>query len=119
MIAIARRRGGLATSEVIAEEEEVSKKYLDEILRALRESGLLEGHRGPKGGYSLARPASKISAADVVEALDGEIALVPCAGEGETCRRASRCPARSVWQATSRAIRRQLGSLKLAKLARR
>ena len=116
MIALARRPDALTTSEVIAEEEDVSKKYLDEILGGLRAAGLLKAHRGPGGGYSLARPAARITAADVVEALEGEIAVVPCVGDGDACKRADRCPARGVWQATSKAIRRELGAQTLARL---
>ena len=114
---IARRRDALTTSELIATKEEVSKKYLDAILGDLREVGILEAVRGVRGGYSLARSPDEISAAEVVEALEGTIALVPCVEEASKCTRVSRCPARKVWRMASQAVRGVLSELTLAELA--
>ena len=119
MIAIARRPGEFRTSELVAGEQEVSKKYLDSILGRLREVGLLEAERGMNGGYRLGRPPEAITAADVVEALEGEMTLVPCLKDVSACRRAPRCPTRGVWRAASDAIRGVLAELTLAELARR
>jgi Rrf2 family protein len=117
-IRIARRKDAFTTCELIAGEEEVSKKYLDAILADLRGAGILEAVRGVKGGYSLARPPSEISAAEVVEALEGPIALVPCVEEASICRRASQCPTRGVWCMASQAVREALSGLMLAELAK-
>ena len=119
MTAIARRTGAFTTSEFLADEEDVSKKYLDAILGCLRKAGLLEAVRGTHGGYRLARPAETITAADVVEALEGRLASVPCVEDASLCRRASRCPTRPVWRAASGAVRRVLDELTLAELASR
>ena len=116
-IMIARRQDAFTTSELIASEEEVSKKYLDAILGDLREGGILEAVRGVRGGYSLARSPSEISAAEVVEALEGTIALVSCVEEASKCERASRCPTRRVWCVASQAVREVLSKLMLAELA--
>lgn len=116
-IMIARRKDTFTTSEQIAREEEVSKKYLDTILGHLREVGILEAVRGVKGGYALARSPSEISAADVVEAFEGTVALVPCVEEASKCERALRCPTRRVWCMASQAVREVLSELMLAELA--
>jgi len=117
MVAIARRPDGYHTGARIASEEGVSKKYLDSILGRLRETSLVDAVRGSKGGYRLARPASDIAAADVVEALDGPVSIVPCVEDSDTCERASRCPTRHLWQSVSDAARDALDKLTLAELA--
>jgi Rrf2 family protein len=119
MTAIARHPGTFATSEFLAEKEDVSKKYLDAILGRLRRAGLLEAVRGQHGGYRLARPAEVITAAHVVEALEGGLAMVPCTDDASLCERASRCPTRPVWRAASEAMREALAELTLAELAAR
>lgn len=119
MTAIARRPGTFVTSEIVAGEEDVSKKYLDSILARLREVRLLEAARGAHGGYRLARPAEAVTAADVVEALEGRIAIVPCVEDASECARSPRCTTREVWRAASGAVREVLAGLTLAELASR
>lgn len=63
----------------IAETQRVPPKYLELIMLDLRKAGLVKSNRGPKGGYRLGRPADQISFGAVVRALEGPIALVPCA----------------------------------------
>jgi Rrf2 family protein len=65
----------------IARAANVSPKFLEAILLALRKSGILISHRGCKGGFQLARPATQISFADVVRVTDGSLALAPCVNE--------------------------------------
>jgi Rrf2 family protein len=64
------------TVEQLAEAQRLPNKYLESILGELRRTGLLRSQRGPEGGYRLARPAGTISIADVIRALDGELANV-------------------------------------------
>ena len=117
MAEIARRPGEFTTSEAVAKAEGLSKKYLDTILGQLREAGLLEAVRGMHGGYRLTRLPEAITAAHVVEALEGGLAIVPCADDASLCERASRCPTRPVWRAASDAVRKALDELTLAELA--
>ncbi len=117
MISIAKKYPGYVSSEQIAEEEKVSKRYLDRLLATLRNSGLLRGSRGKGGGYCLAEDASSITALEVVEALEGEIALVPCVLDESVCDRASTCATRRIWIAMSRSTREVLDGITLAQLA--
>ncbi len=119
MTAIARRPGAFTASCILADEEDISKKDLDSIRGRLREAGLLEAARGTRGGYRLARPARHITAADVVEAVDGRIAIAPCVPDASECARASRCVVHDVWAAASNAMREALAALTLAELAAR
>jgi Rrf2 family protein len=64
------------TVEQLSEAQHIPNKYLESILGELRRSGLLRSQRGPEGGYRLSRPATEISIADVIRALDGELANV-------------------------------------------
>lgn len=64
------------TVDQLSAEQKIPAKYLESILGELRRGGLLRSQRGPDGGYRLARPAAQISIADVIRALDGELANV-------------------------------------------
>ncbi len=63
----------------IAAAETIPKKFLEAILVELREHGLVESRRGRHGGHRLARPPAKIAAGDLIRAIDGPLALTPCA----------------------------------------
>jgi Rrf2 family protein len=64
------------TVDQLSAAQHIPNKYLESILGELRRGGLLRSQRGPEGGYRLARPADAISIADVIRALDGELANV-------------------------------------------
>jgi Rrf2 family protein len=63
----------------MAEQEQVSRKFLEAIFVQLRDQGIVESRRGAQGGYRLAREPDVISVADVIRILDGPLALTPCA----------------------------------------
>lgn len=67
---------GPRTVGELAKEQDMPPKYLENILLQMRRAGLVRGQRGPEGGYVLARPASEISLADVIRAVDGPLANV-------------------------------------------
>lgn len=102
----------------IAAESHIPQPMASKILKGLARAGLLASHRGAKGGYGLARPAERISVADVIVALDGPIALTACIenGPGE-CDLESLCPARANWQRINDAIRGALDDISMAEMA--
>jgi Rrf2 family protein len=75
--------GGSRTIQVgeMAEMQMIPRKYLEFIMVDLKKAGLVTSRRGPGGGYVLSRPANEISFVEVIRAIDGPIALVPCASE--------------------------------------
>lgn len=82
MLHLAQKAGGEAPSATVAEiaaAEGIPKKFLEQILSALRARGLVVARRGPSGGYLLARPAEAISFAEILRCIDGPLALAPCA----------------------------------------
>ena len=117
LIAVARSHDRWVTGERLAVGEDVSKKYLDEILRTLRRSGFLESHRGRQGGYSLARDPQRITVAAMISVLDGPIAVTECIEDtpGE-CSQESVCRLRGNWQRINHAVRQALESISLAEL---
>lgn len=88
----------------IAGRENISMKYLEQVMIPLRAAGLVKSVRGSKGGYSLAKPPSDICLNDVVEILDGHIQLIECLPNPEECQKASSCVTREIWREASEAI---------------
>jgi Rrf2 family protein len=63
----------------LARAEEISRKYLEQVLSTLRKQGILVALRGKEGGYSLRRPPEEITLGDIIRAVDGPLAPIPCA----------------------------------------
>ncbi len=117
MIELACHEGmGPVLLREIAAAQEVSSKYLEQITIGLRHAGLVLAERGPRGGYELARPASDITAREIVEALEGPLALLECVRMPGACHRAGTCVARGLWGRTTQAITAVLSETTLAKL---
>jgi len=85
-----------ATSQ-IAQEQRIPPSFLAKIISQLSIAGLLQTSRGARGGVTLARPAGEITLLDVVEAIDGPIALNECVLNKDACGFGSECPLRSLW----------------------
>ena len=88
----------------IAEIQRIPKKFLEKIIQDLVHSGLVKSKRGPDGGYNLARPAHEISFQDVIEAVEGPIALNVCVDSKDSCNILSRCTMSGVWQEVQRKV---------------
>ena len=82
----------------IAEGLNISVKYLEQIMGALKAFGLIKAVRGVNGGYSLTRPPESMRLLDVFHALDGEPVFVDCLLQPEECAAWSTCAARDVWK---------------------
>lgn len=98
MLQIAEGYGGDPVPiSVISEAQEISGKYLEQIIVALRKQGLIRSHKGVRGGYSLTKSASEISLWEIVTALDPQMVLVDCVSEPDTCDRSDDCLTRDIW----------------------
>jgi len=82
----------------VAKRMAVPEDFLAKILKQLVDQGLVRSTRGPHGGYTLGRPASEISFLDVIEAVEGPVALNVCLDEEEGCGRSSSCTMVGVWR---------------------
>lgn len=114
---------GLGSSLIadIAAKNDIPKKFLDAILLELKNAGFLASKKGRGGGYSLARPASRIVIGDVIRALDGPLAPIPCASRTAyrrcaDCRDKSTCRIRQLMIDVRDAIAEILDSTTLADL---
>jgi len=91
---------------------------VSKILKILAREGLLVPHRGAKGGFSLAKPATEITVADIIGALEGPIALTECSGRGgERCEIEALCPVSTPWRRINRAVFDALRGITLAEMA--
>lgn len=119
-----REEPGPATIAEIAECAAAPRKFLEAILLELKRRQLLVSSRGRAGGYLLARPAAEITFADVIRALDGPLALAPCASRTayracETCPNVEDCPVHPALVAAREAVAHVLENWTLAAAARR
>ena len=85
-----------ATSQ-IAEVQHIPPSFLAKIISQLSIAGLIHTSRGARGGVSIARSPEDISVLEVVEAIDGPIALNECTGSGGSCQFGEDCPMRPIW----------------------
>jgi Rrf2 family cysteine metabolism transcriptional repressor len=102
----------------IAQAQGMSLDYLEQVIPALRDAGLLNSTRGAKGGYELARSPDQITVGEVLRALSGEILPVRCVEDDctEPCHRTTECGARTVWQTIHDQLLDTLDSMRLADL---
>jgi len=99
----------------IAEAQQISRPYLEQIFARLRRGGLVCSVRGPGGGYRLARDAEAVSVADVVMAVDEPLRATRCGGGKAGCMHGgARCLTHDLWEETGRAIHDYLASVSLA-----
>lgn len=102
----------------IAERQGVPRKFLEKIIQDLTRNGLIKSKRGSCGGYALARPAHAISFFDVVEAIEGPMAVNACLDERLGCDQLPRCAMVGVWGEVQRKITEVLTQTTLADLER-
>ena len=103
----------------IARRENVSVKYLEQVIVPLRTAGLVKSVRGPKGGYSLAKPPSEVCLKDLVEILDGPIHLIECLNDPKACHKIPSCVTRDIWKEVSEAIGGIFHSITLEDMVKR
>lgn len=103
----------------ISKREEISMKYLEQLVPSLTRTGLLRSVRGMGGGYILTRKPEEYTVGEILRAAEGELVPVECAGRGECCQRAAHCATIEVWQDIARAIDEVVDHRTLADLVRR
>ena len=119
MSAAARHCGGVKVSSAeLAAETGLPAPTVQKLVSILTAAGLLRSSRGVGGGLKLARPAAAISLADIVEAVEGPIALTACVDHGKhDCALESACAVRPHWGAVNAAMRGALADVPLTRLA--
>jgi FeS assembly SUF system regulator len=105
------------TAAQLAAETHLAGPTVSKLLKQLHRQSLVVSTRGSAGGYLLARPASDITAAQILDALDGPVALTECAGSASHCGIERTCRVGHSWQRVNIAIRRSLQEISLLELA--
>ena len=102
----------------IAQRENISESYLEQLAGKLKKAGLIKSTRGAQGGYRLAKPAAEISVGDILRALEGELGAVDCQGlkpEGG-CESSDFCVTKLVWQRINDSIAKAVDEITLEEL---
>ena len=102
----------------LAGETGITEPTVAKVLKLLAQAGLVEGVRGPRGGYRLTRPMASVPLSDIIVAIDGPIALTACVDGGSgMCEAEGICPVRGRWDPVNDAIRKALSGITIADLA--
>lgn len=105
------------TAAEVAQRTHLALPTVSKLLKELQHAGLVTSTRGAHGGYQLTRAPESISAATILDALEGPVAITECSGKDSHCGIEHVCPVGRGWQRINAAIRRALGDITLAQLA--
>jgi len=106
-----------ASAREIAEQYDIPIELMAKVLQRLVRAGLLISTQGTRGGYTLSRPPVAISVVDVIQAIDGPVAITACSSEKNDCEQYSKCSIRDpLWQIRER-IAATLGTVTIAEMA--
>ncbi|MBW1955782.1 MAG: Rrf2 family transcriptional regulator [Deltaproteobacteria bacterium] len=108
--------GGPVKVGKISEEQKITVKYLEQLIRPLKKAGLVKSIRGPKGGHTLAKRPKEITLGQVVRILEGKSDLLDCLPYPESCNFSDGCPARKAWKEASDALYEKLDAISIADL---
>lgn len=100
----------------VAQSQDISVGYLEQIIPNLKAAGLINSSRGAHGGYELARPPEEINLKEIVEALEGPLSLIECIRSPDLCGRSEFCVTRDIWDELTEKLDTTLGSKTLKDL---
>lgn len=110
-------QGKVIQSRIISEKQDVPDKFLKKTVQVLVRAGLVESRRGMQGGVKLAVPANSITIADLVNIIEGQVAINPCLAKGVHCKNSPDCRVRVILQRAQQAMLAELGKETIADLA--
>jgi Rrf2 family protein len=102
--------------KIIAQRQDISVKYLEQLMVVLKAAGFVRSIRGSKGGYVLAKAPEQIELSEVLHCLEGTVTTVECVENKDYCTRAPDCAARDLWVKVQKAIEDVLKSMTLQDL---
>lgn len=115
---LANHRGEPVSATDVAMATGIAPPTVSKLLKALSRAGLVVATRGARGGYQLARPPRDISAAEVIDALEGPVSITECSASDSQCDYEASCNVGSAWQRINVAIRLALQEVSLEDLLR-
>lgn len=118
MVSLAMEYGkGPVKLKQIADNENISFKYLEQVLLPMRNAGYVRTQKGSQGGYILAIPPEKLSMLEIIKSVEGSLAPVGCADDSEICERSGYCAVHETWINLKEAVCNELDKIALADLA--
>ena len=102
----------------IAKRQDISIKYLEQLIIPLKKAKYVKSVRGPKGGHMLAKPPKDITVGEIVDVLEKGINLTNCVGNPDACDRSEDCRTRDIWEMATKAMKDKLGSVKLSEMVK-
>ncbi len=120
MIDIAKHsNGGNVSIKDVAERQDISLKYLEQIVNMLSKKGYLKSQRGSQGGYKMTRSPEEYTVGDILRVTEGDMAPVSCLeGGGINCPKAAACPTVGFWQGLYKIVNDYIDGTTIADLAR-
>ena len=115
---LAANRPTVCSAADVAAATGIAVPTVSKLLKSLGRTGLVTSTRGANGGYQLARGPADISAADIIDALEGPVSITECSGSDSQCEHEGVCSVGGAWQRVNVAIRRALDDVSLSDLLR-
>lgn len=116
MVELANHGDALVPLKEISDSQQISLKYLEQIITPLAKAGLVTSVRGAQGGYRLARPEAEITAGEILRAVEGELTAIPCLGANMECPRRDQCQTLGFWCGLNDLINQYVDGVTLEKL---
>lgn len=111
-------RGGPVALRDVARRQDISEKYLEQLVAPLTRAGLLKSVRGAAGGYLLTRAPEEYTAGEILRTQEGSLAPVDCVDASHPCQRQGKCPTAPLWRRIAQAVDQVVDSTTLADLAK-
>ncbi len=108
--------GGSAQVKDIAERQNISPRYLEQIFHRLKKAGIVKSERGPKGGYTLKKKPESITIGDIYRATEGKFELVSCKKKSKICDNFDDCVTQPIWDKMSKDVEAVFDSVSIQKL---
>jgi len=118
LVYLAEQDGRLCSASEVAGGTHVAQPTVQKLLKLLARAGLVDSVRGADGGYRLSRSPQRISAAQILDALEGPVAITECSTEESRCELEALCHVGGAWQKINSALRVALSDITLADLGR-
>lgn len=116
MVELANHGDALVPLKEISDSQQISLKYLEQIITPLVKAGLVLSVRGAQGGYRLARSEAEITAGEILRAVEGELTAIPCLGANMECPRRDQCQTLDFWCGLNDLINQYVDGITLAQL---
>jgi Rrf2 family iron-sulfur cluster assembly transcriptional regulator len=110
---------GVVQMSEISMRQNISVKYLEQLIRPLKQADLVTSTRGPKGGHVLAKKPEEITLGEITRLFEGSTELVNCISDPEKCTMIEDCAVRSAWKKAGKALFDELDSITIADLLKK